>query len=143
MTKIPGNGEHDHQAALFHWLVVEPRLAKYRRWSEAERRWVFPAFSVPNARKISMAGMLYYKAEGLQPGVPDVVIAVPRSTEQGSAFYGGLFIEMKSPARRNRKDALQDNQVEWLALLAEMGYKTVVCYSVDEAKTAVEQYLGI
>lgn len=70
------------------------------------------------------------KAEGLQPGYPDLLLDVARSG------YHGLRIEMKKP-----KGVTAKNQIELHALLAQQGYLVTICRSLDDAIKAITSYL--
>ena len=111
--------EHKHQCALFEWAQI-----KSMQIPELEY-----LFAVPNGgfRHKATAGRL--KAEGLKPGVPDVVWPVPR------AGWHGLFIEMKFGRNKPTK-----NQTRWIEFLGEQGYYTVVCYTWTEAKDTIMRY---
>ena len=70
------------------------------------------------------------KEEGLQPGVPDLFLAVCNS------IYNGMFIEIKS-----KTDRLRKKQVDMIRALEQQNYKCVVVRSVDEFIEIVDEYL--
>ena len=74
-----------------------------------------------------VAGKL--KAEGVAPGMPDILIA----SQNGG--YPALFIEMK-----HGKGRLTDSQKTIKQQLESEGYLVKVCYSWQEAKAEVEAY---
>lgn len=109
--------EHDEQKALFDWL----RLNK------------IPAFSIPNASHLPPRTMGYLKAEGLEPGVPDLFLpSISQKPEDA-----GIFIEMKSKTGR-----LTDEQVRWHQILHKKGYAVYICRSADDAIAVVKKYLA-
>ena len=87
-------------------------------------------FSVPNGsfRNLSTARKL--KAEGTLAGVADTILMVP------NAEYHGLAIEFKIKPRKPSPE-----QIEWLDNIAKHGYKTAICYTFDEFKQTIEEYL--
>jgi hypothetical protein len=114
--------EHQEQSLLFQWAALAthrlPQLALL--------------FAVPNwigVRTRRQGGRL--KAEGRKPGVPDVWLPVPRGQ------YIGLVGEMKIKPNR-----LTPEQERWLLALNDLGWKTHVWWSWEEAKTALEEYLA-
>lgn len=70
------------------------------------------------------------KAEGLQPGYPDLLLDVARSG------YHGLRIEMKKP-----KGVTAKNQMELHDLLESQGYAVVLCRSEQEATKTISLYV--
>ena len=50
--------------------------------------------------------------------------------------YSGLFIEMKFGKNRLTKE-----QKEWIDRLTQAGYKCAVCYSFEEARDNILNYL--
>jgi len=62
------------------------------------------------------------KAEGLEAGVPDVLIFSRHDQ------YRGVAIEMKA-----KKGKVSDRQSEWHRKLSAEGWLVAVCYSSDEA----------
>ena len=72
------------------------------------------------------------KAEGLVPGVADLLLLVPRKG------YGCLAIEMKRPSKKSKQS---DYQIEWGKECVKAGNLYVVCRSLDEFKKAVNDYL--
>ena len=89
-------------------------------------------FAVPNGGHRHRAVAAKLKAQGVRAGVPDLCLPVPRG------HYHGLFIEMKYG--NNRPSPLQK---WWLDQLQRQGYRTVVCWSYDEARVAIESYLAL
>lgn len=94
--------------------------------------------SFPNGQKrtveVSKAGKFYVPsanrqlAEGMLPGMPDIIILFEKRLP--------LFIEMKS-----EKGVLSDNQKRVQPKLVSLGFTVVICYSFDEFKETVEKYL--
>jgi hypothetical protein len=82
-----------------------------------------------NGKKFSLEA-IRMKAEGMLPGVPDMLLAVPKYP------HGGLFLEMKSETGR-----LSPEQKAMIAELSA-GYKVDVCWSLEEFQKAVNNYLN-
>lgn len=130
----PAPLEHNEQVALFQqaerWAEYYPMLALM--------------FAVPNGAKLpytkNAKGQRYSKqatillAEGLKPGVPDILLPVPSKGKHG------LFVEMK---RADRSNHPSDEQKWWINQLQMMGYEVVVCYGASEAWDEIVAYLGI
>lgn len=89
-------------------------------------------YHVPNEGKRSKIAGARLKAQGLKSGVPDVCLP----TAHGG--YIGLYIEMK--VKPNKPT---ENQKQWLRKLREQGHLTAVCYSWEEAKQLIEQYIKL
>lgn len=140
--------ENAHQTALFQWAALNQRNAPELRW----------LFAIPNgatygddARSRAIRGGRM-KAEGLRDGVVDIMLPVSRPHNFGvptSWVYHGLFIEMKRPAERLKRDptgpwdtgGVSDNQKEFMDFATAQGYKCVVCYSWLEAANEIKLYL--
>lgn len=86
-------------------------------------------FAVPNGSNKSMTARRKFKAEGLKPGVPDMVLL----------FEGGetVFIEMK----RKSGGTVSKDQKEWLERLRVLGFDAYVCKGAKEAIEVVQKYL--
>lgn len=108
--------EHEIQKAFFAWV----NLTLYRSC----------IFAIPNGgmRHIGVARKL--KAEGVTPGVFDVFVAIPTETQHG------LWIEFKSG-----KNKLTEYQKAFMRKMTLQDYTCVVCYSLEEAKEALQRYL--
>lgn len=76
---------------------------------------------------------LKLKRMGVQPGVPDICIPLPR------AHHHGLYIELKRPD--GKLTDLSTAQKWWLEWLNRNGYCAKVAFGFDQAKTIVENYL--
>ena len=88
-------------------------------------------FAIPNGGARTQRYGARLKAEGMRPGVPDLMLAVPRGG------HNALFIELKQG-----KGRLSLNQKAMLKLLEAQGYATVVPYGFEQARAAIENYLG-
>lgn len=125
--------EHGHQRAFFSELA---------KWSRAVYDMTF---AVPNggsrgdsAKSRAIRG-LAMKAEGVKPGVPDVMVAWPYGG------YAGLFLELKRPEDREKDrkaGTLGKSQEPWHDRLRGRGYAVAVAYSWDEAFAYVRKYFG-
>lgn len=111
--------EHILQAACVQWFRLQ-----YRHLAPL-------LFAVPNggARSKATAGKL--KAEGVVPGVADLLLLVHNGTSHG------LAIEMKTPRGRQSPE-----QKEWGLLVSAHGYRYEVCRSFDDFQAIIENYLN-
>lgn len=94
-------------------------------------------FSIPNGIPLANQNIrtkIYkkLKEEGLQPGVPDLFLAV------GNSIYNGMFIEIKS-----KTDRLRKKQVDMIRALEQQNYKCVVVRSLDEFIEQINEYMRI
>ena len=96
------------------------------RYPEASK--VF--FSVPNGGARNAWTAKNLRDEGALSGVADLILLVPKKG------YASLCIEMKKPGGR-----VSDSQKTFCEAAKAFKNKYVVCYSVDEFKTAVREYL--
>jgi len=96
------------------------------RYPEASK--VF--FSVPNGGARNAWTAKNLRDEGALSGVADLILLVPKKG------YASLCIEMKKPGGR-----VSDSQKTFCEAAKAFKNKCVVCYSVDEFKTAVREYL--
>jgi len=127
----PLSDEHHEQVVVINWA----RANAYRE----------PALdylhAIPNGAKLPFRlndrGERYslpaqkLKAEGLLPGVPDLFLPAARGG------YHGLYLEMKYG--KNKPSPEQDH---FIGYVQRAGYQAVICYSAEEAITALENYLG-
>lgn len=113
--------EADEQKYLFEWAAL----------NRGKHHELELLYHIPNGGSRHPAEAANLKAQGVKAGVPDICLPVPRG-----AFHG-LFIEMKFG-----KNKLSDNQREWIHALLGQGYAVFVCYTMEEARTAILNYLG-
>jgi len=88
-------------------------------------------WAIPNGGQRNAIVAAKLKAEGVLAGVPDLFIATARNG------YHGLFIEMKA----GKNKPTPEQTAVMLDLHAE-SYKCAVCWSVEEFKATVDDYLG-
>lgn len=116
---LAGKSEDSQQAALFAWAADS--VGKY-----PQLRWLF---AIPNGGSRHIAEATKFVATGTRSGVPDLMLPVIN-------LYAGCFIEMKVGTNKASK-----NQLEWLSQLSYEGYYTAVCYSWQEARDVLINYL--
>ena len=88
-------------------------------------------FSVPNGGRRDAVTGAKLKAEGVLPGVSDLILL------KSNRFYGALLIETKT-----KKGVQRKSQKEWEAKITADGYKYVVCRSLDDFIKVVTDYLN-
>ena len=115
--------EHDEQVALVNW-------ARFARINGEPVADYMP--HIPNGGKRNRFEAYRLKQAGVIPGVSDLFLAYP------IAPYHGMWIEMK--ARDNGR--MSDEQRDWLERMKAVGYHAVCCRGFDEARVAIERYLG-
>ena len=112
--------EHQEQSALFEWAGYYKKIVP-----ELEL-----LFAIPNGGLRHPAVARKLQKEGVQAGVPDTFLPVARGGRHG------LYIEMKSATGK-----VSACQQLWHKLLAQQGYKVVVCWSWTEARDVLLAYL--
>lgn len=124
----PQQREHQHQVAL----------VKLCRYKEAEYPELALLYAIPNGGARHGAVAARMKAEGVQAGVPDLHLPVPR------CGYASLYIELKAPAdaaRGKRAGRVRPKQQGWLDDLNEAGHLATVCHGESHAWGVIEAYL--
>lgn len=110
--------ERDEQIAFFDWLSQYPNV-----------RALTNASANGGSRNPIEAKNL--KRSGVTAGFPDITVYIPING------VPALFIEMKSG-----KNTLSPAQKKVIPLLCGKGYRCEVCYSYEEARKVMEDYLG-
>lgn len=120
-TKRLVPSEHAIQCVLIEWVDLvqssQPELGML--------------FAIPNGglRSPSVAASL--RKEGVRKGVPDLMLPVPR------CGLHGLFLEMKAEG-----GTLSVDQKWWRSSLISRGFGHAVCYTFEEAKQVLLDYLA-
>lgn len=83
------------------------------------------------------------KAEGVKPGVPDIMLPVPRLSPSAPPLrsmvnLAGLFIELK----KTKLGVVSNEQIAWAKLLIAQGYGVSICKGWIEAANVISLYLG-
>lgn len=124
--------ESGYQKALFCFFALPENQKRYPD--------VKYMFAIPNGGQRTPIAGAKLKAEGVKPGVPDILLPLRRKDDW---WYSGLFIEMKKPTYKTRKDGgISVEQREYIAFLSLQGFKCVVCYTWKEARDEVIKYYG-
>lgn len=119
--ELPKVTETHHQQALYQW------------WRLYARKHNLPQAAfvhVPNEGRRSKISGAILKSMGMQPGASDIFISVP------SGMFHGLWIEMKTRGGRPTSE-----QLDFLRMQRELGYRAEVCYGWDEARHLIELYM--
>lgn len=116
--KRPDDEEHRIQCACVNWFRLQ-----YPTHATA-------LFAVPNGGRRDKVSGAKLKAEGVLPGVSDLILLLPRGR------HHGLLIEMKTE-RGKQSQAQRD----WQRDMVHRGYKYMVIRSIDEFIDRVTDYL--
>lgn len=120
--------EHDIQVECVRWFAKEyPELEPF-------------FWATPNGGYRMKSTAKAMKAEGQKAGVPDLQLAYP------AREYHGLFIEMKrAECGKNgkliKKGKASEEQKRRMASLEQVGYKCVLCYSIEQFQEIIREYL--
>ena len=121
MKNYSTNSESREQIELMKWAAL--------------KRQTYPQldfmFHVANGGHRHPAIAARLKAEGVKPGVPDLILPFP------SNGYGALFLEMK----KRVGGRLSDEQKVWRDYLSSVGYCVRVCPGWEVAAAAIVEYL--
>ena len=117
---------------LYLEAIAQRSVVKW--WSYAHHAYGIPEFMlihIPNGGgKLGPKMGAILKSEGLRSGSPDLFLFAARGP------FHGLAIEMKAPHGQPSNE-----QKLFLAQLRSQDYRTEVCYSFDEAKATIMEYL--
>jgi hypothetical protein len=122
-TVADGPSEHQLQVAVIQWWAAVHHI-KYALPLEA-------LFAIPNGGSRDPITGSRLKAEGVRPGIPDLMLSVRLG------YKAGLFIEMKAG-----KNDLSEAQTRVSKHLTEQGYGFAAAWSSEEAIKIIEDYLG-
>ena len=114
----PDDEEHRIQCACVNWFRLQ-----YPTHASA-------LFAVPNGGRRDRVSGAKLKAEGVLPGVSDLILLIARGG------YHALLIEMKTG-----KGKQSPAQRDWQRDMTARGYRYIVCHSVDEFMDEVNDYL--
>ena len=91
-------------------------------------------FAVPNGGHRNATEAKIMQAEGVTPGVSDLLLLVPRGQ------YHGLCIEMKTMS--NKSDQTSD-QWAWQKEVESQGYKYIVCRNSEVFEKEIDNYMNL
>jgi hypothetical protein len=122
-TVADGPSEHQLQAAVIKWWA----LVHHQRYTLP----IEALFAIPNGGARDPITGSRLKAEGVRPGIPDLMLSVRLGNTPG------LFIEMKAG-----KNDLSEAQTSVAQHLISQGYRYAAAWSSEEAIKIIEDYLG-
>ena len=109
--------EIDIQKSCVEWFRLQyPKLAKL-------------LFAVPNGGARGRIEAAILKGEGVTAGVSDLILLYP------TPKHHALCIEMKTPTGRH-----QASQKQWQKTVEAVGYKYVVCRSLEDFMNVIWGY---
>lgn len=115
--------EHEEQVKVIEW------------WKSECSSFGIPEpllFAIPNGGLRNLIVAKRMKAEGVRPGVPDLLLSVPRGHSHA------LYIEMK----KLKGGRVSPDQKEFHKLLAFYGYAVFVAKGFEEAKDIITRYIN-
>lgn len=116
--KAPIQREHNLQTACVQWARLQyPKMI---------------VFAIPNGAFCGYKQGRKLVAEGMQKGIPDLCVALPRKG------YHGLFIEMKA----GKKGVVREEQTEMMIKLKDAGYQCAVCRSFEQFQSIINSYIS-
>lgn len=122
--------EHQHQVALIEWAhrVILPKA------SDVEPGASLATFllAIPNGGKRQPREAARLKAEGVKPGVSDLLLPLRR---HGMA---GFWLELKAPGKRPTRD-----QLAWLERMRLAGYRAEWADDWARAAGMLAEYVGV
>lgn len=110
--------EHKHQIEVVKWARNEMGLRLIHH--------------IRNGGKRTGGQANFDLSMGELPGIPDLSLPMARSD------FHGLYVEMK------KEDGIvKKHQIGIHELLRKEGYKVEICYSAEEAKRCITEYLKL
>lgn len=129
LPKALQRSEHDEQKELFAYALTQHDIG----W---KLLFAIPNFAGHHGSKLSrLLSGKRAKAEGRKRGVPDVMLPVARGG------HHGLFLEVKRADGVNSD--VSGEQLMWHRALRDQGYRVVVAFGFEQARTAILEYLSL
>jgi hypothetical protein len=119
---LAGKSEDSQQMALFCWAALPETRENYPQLKYL--------FAIPNGGSRHIAEAAKFVATGLRKGVPDIMLPWP------CKLYFGAFIEMKVGKGKPTVE-----QIEWIQYLESAGYYCRICWSWEEARDCLINYI--
>jgi hypothetical protein len=116
--------EHSEQVAVVAYLQMSYPDVLF---------WATPNGAMMGGGRAGAIRMNALKAEGLLPGVSDLIIFEPRGG------YSAMFLEMK---RADGGSGASDNQLWFIRQVEQRGAFGIVCNGYDEAQVVIDDYLN-
>lgn len=120
LTEKPKRSEHGEQCAVIDWAL--------------NNRGFYPELeyliAIPNGGFRDKNTAKKLKAEGVKPGVSDLLLPVKR------APYSGLWLEMKAADGLPSRD-----QINWLVAMIHQNFAANLAWEYDQAVPMLERYL--
>ncbi len=122
--------EHSHQCALIGWAyrVHLPPAADVEEGAKVADYLL----AIPNGGKRDVREAARLKAEGVKPGVSDLLLPLRRD-----GFFG-LWLELKAPGK-----IPTEKQHEWLRRMARAGYRAEWRDNWIDAAHVIADYVGV
>lgn len=96
--------------------------------------------AIPNGGFRNAREAARLKAEGVTPGVADLLLPWPKIDSKGIIVYCGLYIEVKTPSKSS---VLSDAQKKFQAHCPKARYKHIVVRNAMDGINAIKDYMGI
>jgi hypothetical protein len=122
--------EHSHQKALIAWSKYT-HLPPASDLEHGSRVFDY-LLAIPNGGLRGKVTAAKLKAEGVKPGVSDLLLPLRR---QG---FAGLWLELKAPGNKPT-----ESQGRWLARMTRAGYRAEWADSWDKAAVIIADYVGV
>lgn len=151
--ELAAKSEHSQQRALFGWAncvaLYGFKVASFGRGYSVNgrleiipiiREEVIPVpelallFAIHNQGHGDRIRGAQAKAEGVKPGVPDIMLPI----KSPNFVCPGLFIELK----KIKKGVVSDVQTDWGVKLQAQGYAFRLCNGWIEAANDIAYYMG-
>lgn len=120
--------EHRLQTACVSWFRL------------AYPKWALLLFAVPNGGRRDAVTGARLKAEGVVPGVSDLILLVPAPRIEHDEYIGlwhGFCIEMKTLKGRQT-----ESQKAWQRKVEAEGYRYEVVRTLDQFMAAINFYMN-
>jgi hypothetical protein len=121
--------EHEHQVALIRWaqhVTLAPAAD-----IEPGAKVIDYLLAIPNGgKRASPREGARLKAEGVKPGVSDLLLPIRRGG------YAGLWLELKAPGKKPNP-----LQREWIDRMGRAGYYATWCDDWQKAAAIIQVYL--
>ena len=105
------------------------QVAVIRWWQHQYPEFAGLLFAVPNGGRRDAREGARFKAQGVTPGVSDLILLVPRPHI--------LLLELKIKGGK-----VSDAQKAWLAKAAGQGHTAAVAYDFNAARAAIVNHIG-